>query len=657
MNRELITAQAEVLQADSEELFAMANAHGLSMPHPALGIFRTILSDIEKPNENDVRLGEKATKTAINTLIGCQLNFNHLKRDNICGFIIDAKITKQKQIEIVAIFFKDIYEEEWEYAKKLQKKRKLSVSWEISADIESQDKLADGTRRVNDYYFTGVGFLLGVPPACSKAYVQEMAQKIQETKRELVCAKKSTMSIIDAIIKVVNESQQLEANYQNEEKTMNIEKLFAQVNTLDETKQFDLALNIYYAFKEEKISEEAKKWSTKFINNLPNSSFAVIEPAYLSGKTKDKRARHLPFKDANGKVDLPHYKNALARMNQIKPVTDSISAEELRKKAKATLDKYKKVLKTKQAQDENKQRGNDTMELKELKTQLTAELGEEIVADWTDEDFQNEEKVAEARQAKEAKKSEDNSESEEASEEKDEGKRVVTTEKNQKTTSTQNDDGKEEVIEETLVVQKVDGKEIYRRKTNEERMYAENEVEAVKAELQTKIDELTASLEAKNSEIEEVRANAEKIGKLKVQYKDNEFTAEFKDEDWLNEDKIQEAVVNQEKKTLIAKNKEELKENEFAQDFSDEDYANETKVELAKVKAENKALKDKQETEEAEEKQEEDKETVNAKKDEDMDTGNDTTIQNEFTHVKNPVSRMILISRKEKKEKLEAKKK
>jgi len=83
---------------------------------------------------------------------------------------------------------------------------------------------------------------------------------------------------------------------------------------------------------------EMAKWDRKYINSLPNASFAVIEPDYLNGKTKDKNARHLPYKDKNGKVDKPHLRNALARMNQIKPVTKSISTKELRAKAKKVLE-------------------------------------------------------------------------------------------------------------------------------------------------------------------------------------------------------------------------------------------------------------------------------------------------------------------------------
>ncbi|HET7558876.1 MAG TPA: hypothetical protein VFK80_02860 [Limnochordia bacterium] len=85
------------------------------------------------------------------------------------------------------------------------------------------------------------------------------------------------------------------------------------------------------------------EWSTAFINSLPDSSFAVVEPAYKSGKTADKNARHLPYKDASGKVDLPHLRNALARANQITPVTDSITAQELRRQALTALNRAAKA--------------------------------------------------------------------------------------------------------------------------------------------------------------------------------------------------------------------------------------------------------------------------------------------------------------------------
>lgn len=62
-------------------------------------------------------------------------------------------------------------------------------------------------------------------------------------------------------------------------------------------------------------------WTTAEQNDLPDASFAVIEEGGkkdASGKTTPRSLRHLPYKDANGKIDLPHLRNALARLPQAK---------------------------------------------------------------------------------------------------------------------------------------------------------------------------------------------------------------------------------------------------------------------------------------------------------------------------------------------------
>jgi len=94
------------------------------------------------------------------------------------------------------------------------------------------------------------------------------------------------------------------------------------------------------ALVEEVKSGDKTEWTVAFINSLPDAAFAVIEPAYRNGDTEDKRARHLPHHkrsvsgpDDDDSVDLPHLRNALARASQITPVTDSISATELRNRA------------------------------------------------------------------------------------------------------------------------------------------------------------------------------------------------------------------------------------------------------------------------------------------------------------------------------------
>ena len=66
-------------------------------------------------------------------------------------------------------------------------------------------------------------------------------------------------------------------------------------------------------------------WSTAYQNNLPDSSFLYIEDGGKKdgeGKTVPRTLRHFPYKDADGKVDLPHLRNALARIPQSKLPAD-----------------------------------------------------------------------------------------------------------------------------------------------------------------------------------------------------------------------------------------------------------------------------------------------------------------------------------------------
>jgi len=89
---------------------------------------------------------------------------------------------------------------------------------------------------------------------------------------------------------------------------------------------------------------ELEKWTVAYINSLPDSAFAAIEPAYKRGETEDKRARHLPHHDKDGKVDLPHLRNAFARLNQIEPITDSISKSDLIEMARKHLEQHRDLL-------------------------------------------------------------------------------------------------------------------------------------------------------------------------------------------------------------------------------------------------------------------------------------------------------------------------
>jgi hypothetical protein len=79
---------------------------------------------------------------------------------------------------------------------------------------------------------------------------------------------------------------------------------------------------------------KAAQWSTSYINDLPDSAFLWIEPGGTKdqqGKTTPRSLRHLPYKDAQGNIDLPHLRNAIRRAQDLKdkegqPISDAMVA-------------------------------------------------------------------------------------------------------------------------------------------------------------------------------------------------------------------------------------------------------------------------------------------------------------------------------------------
>ena len=71
------------------------------------------------------------------------------------------------------------------------------------------------------------------------------------------------------------------------------------------------------------------EWDAAYISRLPDSAFAVIESGGekdSTGRTTPRALRHLPHHAADGKVDLPHLRNALSRL----PQTSLTSSEKSR---------------------------------------------------------------------------------------------------------------------------------------------------------------------------------------------------------------------------------------------------------------------------------------------------------------------------------------
>ena len=92
-----------------------------------------------------------------------------------------------------------------------------------------------------------------------------------------------------------------------------------------------------------KNKTEAAVWTTKYKNDLPDSSFMYISPGGkkdAEGKTVPRSLRHFPYKDANGKIDVIHLRNAIARIPQA--FIPTALKKRLQDKARSLLKKLKK---------------------------------------------------------------------------------------------------------------------------------------------------------------------------------------------------------------------------------------------------------------------------------------------------------------------------
>ncbi|TFG06610.1 hypothetical protein EU522_01460 [Candidatus Thorarchaeota archaeon] len=94
---------------------------------------------------------------------------------------------------------------------------------------------------------------------------------------------------------------------------------------------------------DDSASIEEAVWSRAFINDLPDSAFLYIEAGGSKddeNKTTPRSLRHFPYKNKEGDIDLPHLRNAIARIPQ-STLSDSLK-EKLQNKAKKILEEIKK---------------------------------------------------------------------------------------------------------------------------------------------------------------------------------------------------------------------------------------------------------------------------------------------------------------------------
>ena len=73
------------------------------------------------------------------------------------------------------------------------------------------------------------------------------------------------------------------------------------------------------------VGVSADSWKRADVDALPDEAFAVVHV-----RPDGRRSRHLPHHDAEGRVDLPHLRSALARLDQVR-WEDPADAEQARR--------------------------------------------------------------------------------------------------------------------------------------------------------------------------------------------------------------------------------------------------------------------------------------------------------------------------------------
>lgn len=138
------------------------------------------------------------------------------------------------------------------------------------------------------------------------------------------------------------------------------------------------------------------KYTDEYINELPDDAFLFIEGGEkdATGSTTDKTKRHLPYKDAEGSVDIEQLKINLSNLENVllsngEKLRES-EATKLKRKLERLLEKYS-------SKEDNKQ-----MELEERVTQLEKDLADSTqkITDITAEKANLETELAELKSYK-----------------------------------------------------------------------------------------------------------------------------------------------------------------------------------------------------------------------------------------------------------------
>jgi len=320
-----LSSKIEFIEAkDNHDLIDLAKSKGIDLPSPDLACFRAIYCELDKPNLNNAMLPKKIAIDGINSLVGKQININHLGKNYIIGYTIDAKIIDDLII-VTGILFKSLFFEEFDEIKQLFEEGKLFLSFELwNREPETGESIIEvidgGIKKITKMIAHGVGLLLkGVNPACKRAQVFKLLAN-QKDNGESTFQEDERFAY--ATLSSKEECSQCKECLCKEE-DKKLEEIKVDEVKAEEIKIEEFLDNDYEGGE----IEEAKKLTTEQRNALPDSDFALIQ------EKDGKKIRRFPINDE------AHVRNALARLPLAKDIT-----EEERKSTLAKILKKAKEL-------------------------------------------------------------------------------------------------------------------------------------------------------------------------------------------------------------------------------------------------------------------------------------------------------------------------
>ena len=178
---------------EKDELTKIAEARGIKIKGSRdLAVFKTIYGFVDVANSNGAILPKKELLRVLPQIVGKPININHERRF-VVGHYIDYRYKqKDSQINAYGIYYKSNFGKEFEEAKKLLKKKKLSSSFEIWSPQDKRTYKEDGSFEMHQMEIAGGALIYedkDNEPAFKNAKVLMMAVENQE-KPELVYSKK-----------------------------------------------------------------------------------------------------------------------------------------------------------------------------------------------------------------------------------------------------------------------------------------------------------------------------------------------------------------------------------------------------------------------------------------------------------------------------------